>query len=64
MYRPNNLIQSTARDSHKSLLSNITNMNSAITSIVNKVNDINLFGNITAPQLGVRLLDNLDCLPC
>ena len=35
-------------------------MNSAIQSIVNKVNDLKVFGNITAPQFSVPALSSLE----
>lgn len=35
-------------------------MNSAIQSIVNKVNDLKVFGNITAPQLSIPALSSLE----
>ncbi|VDC06833.1 unnamed protein product [Peniophora sp. CBMAI 1063] len=53
------LIQSTASGLRTSIQNDVTSINSAIKSIVDKVNDVNPFGDITAPQFDVPDLSSL-----
>ncbi|VDC05223.1 unnamed protein product, partial [Peniophora sp. CBMAI 1063] len=54
-----NLIQSTASGLRTSIQNDVTSINSAIKSIVDKVNDLNPSGDITAPLFDVPDLSSL-----
>ncbi|TFY54366.1 hypothetical protein EVJ58_g8908, partial [Rhodofomes roseus] len=55
----NSFLSSTFSSIRSSIQSDVGGVNSAIQAIVNKVNDLKVFGTITAPQLSIPALSSL-----
>ena len=51
----NSFLSSTFSSIRSSIESSISDVNSVIDSLVDKVNDLKVFGNITAPQINISL---------
>ncbi|KZT66340.1 hypothetical protein DAEQUDRAFT_740019 [Daedalea quercina L-15889] len=56
----NSFLSSTFSSIRSSIQSDVSDVNSVIQSVVNKVNDLKVFGNITAPQISIPALSSLE----